>query len=499
MTTQHRSRTGLLAVSATIVLAMGFVLGTWTSCAARDGHGQLRDVREPRHAASPPKLAGVPPLKVATGDGSVRMTTRVDRTAVLAGSGGDLYVELALEALARGDVPRTPTDVVVVLDRSGSMEGQKLMYAKRAAQHLIGLLTPDDRFALVTYETDAEVVLPLWHASEQNRERALRRIRELDSAGSTNMSAGLDLGLAQLSTEREPGRMRRVLLLSDGLANAGDDSPAGLRRRATNFARRGAVLTTMGIGDDFDEPLMTALADAGEGNFYYLAKLETMAGFFESEFVSAARTVASNLSVHFVPGAYVELVDAAGYPLERLAGETVFRPGSLFAGQRRKIWLSVRLPTDRLESFDLGSVRLTYDEQGATHELAARVEPRVTCVSEQTAFEQGIVKEVWEAAVTNDALSRTQRALADAVERGSAADVDHAADDYAQKNQALADKLGSSVVQRSIVELQQGAVAAKQAQAAPAAEREVSGKRMRAKSTLLKRRDSYLADPMSAF
>jgi Ca-activated chloride channel homolog len=290
-----------------------------------------------------------------------------------------------------------------------------------------------------------------------------------------------------------------VLLLSDGLANAGDDSRPGLRRRASNFARRGAVLTTMGIGDDFDEPLMTALADAGEGNFYYLAKLETVAGFFESEFVSAARTLASNLSVHFVPGAYVELVDAAGYPLERLAGETVFRPGSLYAGQKRKIWLSVRVPTDRPESFDLGSLRLTYDEQGNTRELAARVEPRVTCVSEQAAFEQGIIKEVWEAAVTNDALSRTQRELGDAIERGNEADVDRAAGEYARKNQALADKLGSSVVQQSISDVQRGAVAAKQAQKAPAAEREVAGKRTRARARMLPRRDAYWSDPTSAF
>jgi Ca-activated chloride channel family protein len=496
MTTAHRSPAGLWTLTAIIVLALGFVLGTWTSCAARDG--QLRDAHDPRGEAPPKRLTAAAPAPqvLAHGDGQVRMTTRVDRTAVLAGSSGDLYVELALEAQAGSDVPRTPTDVVVVLDRSGSMEGHKLDYARRAAERLLGLLGEGDRFALVSYESSAEVVLPLWHATEKNRDRAVQRIRALTSAGSTNLSAGLDLALAQLSAEREPGRVRRVLLLSDGLANAGDDSPAGLRRRASSFARRGAVLTTMGIGDDFDEPLMTALADAGEGNFYYLAQLEALAAFFESEFVSAARTVASNLAVHFVPGAYVELVDAAGYPLERLAGETVFRPGSLSAGQRRSLWLSVRVPTDRQGSFDLGSVRLTYDERDGARELAARIAPRVECVSEQAAFERGIVKEVWEAAVSRDALSRTQRALADAVASGSEADVDRAAADYARNNQALADKLGSKVVQQSIADVQRGASAAKQAQRAGSEERERSGKRLRARSTFLNRSDAYSADPL---
>jgi Ca-activated chloride channel family protein len=310
------------------------------------------------------------------------------------------------------------------------------------------------------------------------------------------MSSGMDFALDLIPRQAEPARMHRVLLLSDGLANEGDASREGLLRRARTFTRHGAVLTSMGIGDDFDESLMAALSDAGEGNFYYLARLEALPGFFAAEFDAAARTVASNLEVHFVPGAFVKLIDASGYPLERNAGEVSFRPGALYAGQKRSIWLSMQVPTERLERFSLGSLRLSYTAADRPHELSAAIAPEVECVADSERFENGIVKEVWEAAVSRDAASKTQRVLAEAVASGSAADVDRAAAAYTNKNQALAAKLKSSVVQQSIDDVQKRAQVAKQAQNESAPQRHVASKRMKARSSFLERKDAYSADPM---
>ena len=497
MATPGRQGSALWTLTATLLTMLGFVFGSWTSCAAqqpepREARAATREHTQGKQAKSPPPLA----IASSMGD-DVQMSARVDRTAVLHGSAGELYVELRLEAKASpGAEPRAATDVVVILDRSGSMEGEKLAYAKRAIEHLLSRLTSEDRFALVAYESSAHVVLPLWPATEQNKTRAFRKVAALDTAGGTNMSSGMDLALDVLPAGPRERRMQRVLLLSDGLANEGDASREGLMRRARAFTQRGAVLTSMGIGDDFDESLMAALSDAGEGNFYYLARLDALPGFFSAEFDAAARTVASSLAVHFVPGAFVKLLDASGYPLERNAGEITFRPGALYAGQKRSIWLSMQVPTERLERFSLGSLRLDYVAGDQRHELHAAIAPEVECVADNERFENGIVKEVWEAAVSRDAASKTQRVLADAVANGNAADVDRAASEYVSKNQALAAKLKSNVVQQSIDDVQKHAEAAKQAQNASAPARHVASKRMKASSSFLERKDAYSRDPM---
>jgi len=281
------------------------------------------------------------------------------------------------------------------------------------------------------------------------------------------------------------------LLLSDGLANAGDSSRNGLVGRAERLARSGAVLTTMGIGDDFDQPLMTALSDAGQGNFHYIARLHMIPKFFEAELETAKLTVASQVTVHFVHRPYVELLDAAGYPLERSPGEVRFRPGALFANQQRKVWLKLRLPTDQLSSFELGSLRVSYEHGGERREWNRPLAPAVRCVADAAAFDAGIVREVWEAAVANEAQSEAERALSEALRSGSRDEVERTVQTYRAKNAHLAGRLNSRVVEQSIEHIERRANEVKAQQQKPRAEREVDAQRMRARATMVVRRSAY--------
>ena len=105
--------------------------------------------------------------------------------------------------------------------------------------------------------------------------------------GGTNMSSGLDLGLDTIDRMRASGRTSRAILISDGLANQGDATPEGLLRRAGRAARGEYVLTTVGVGADFNEYLMSALADAGTGNYYYLNRSDDLGSVFAREFDAA--------------------------------------------------------------------------------------------------------------------------------------------------------------------------------------------------------------------
>lgn len=486
---------------ATVLMIAGFVGGVVVSASPRGETRREVTAAQRGTVAVPvkPVLAAPPalgPVTAAKPGDPVHMTLRLDRTAVQKGSEGQVYAELELSAdQLPGTAARAPTDFVVVIDRSGSMEGDKLMFAKQAAENLVERLLPEDRFALITYDDRAQRVIALAPATPSERDRFVREIRVLQTGGSTNLSGGLDRAIDELRTDAAPGRARRVLLLSDGLANQGDTTPHGLSRRAAQIVQRGAVLSTMGIGDDFDQGVMTALAEAGSGNFYYLAKLTALAEFFEAELKAASMTVASNLRVQFVPGAFVQLLDASGYAIERFAGEARFSPGSLWAGQKRSVWLTLSVPTDKLTSFELGTVRLTYDHSGETRALAGSFAPQVGCVADEASFRAGIVRDVWERAVRTEAYGTYQRMLSEAVKNGTKDDVDRVAREYRHKNQTLASQLGSRAVLDNVDEADKAAVEAKQAQEQSASGREISSKRMKASSGFKRMSGAYMLDP----
>ncbi len=200
--------------------------------------------------------------------GRVHVDTRLDRQKVMRNSDGTLRMEITLRAdEARRAIERMPTDVVVVLDKSGSMAGSKIDYAKSATQALVDLLGSDDRFALVTYDDHARWVATSEFASPTTRSHWRRAIGNVGARGSTNMSEGIDAALMELEGIASPGRAARIILISDGLPNRGDASLEGLVRRARKAAGREFVMSAVGVGEDFNESLMSAMADAGTDSY----------------------------------------------------------------------------------------------------------------------------------------------------------------------------------------------------------------------------------------
>jgi Ca-activated chloride channel family protein len=322
--------------------------------------------------------------------GALSASAALDRSSVLRGGDGLVRVELVLEGrppLAATDAATLPTDFIVVFDRSGSMMGEPLLFAKAAVRELYAGLRPQDRFALVGYASDAGIEIPLGSAGPHARPDVERVLGDLVASGGTHMSAGLDLAHDLAVRSRAAGRVQRVLLLSDGHANQGDFSHEGLRGRAARAGSGEYVLSAVGVGQDFDETLMSAVADAGTGNFYYLPDARELAGVFAGEFAAARETVARGVEVTLAPGNGIEIVDAAGYPLERDGARVSFRPGDLYAGQARRLWLTLHAQTDRERMLDLGAVALRWREtDGTPRELTQLALPALACVAGEDAY-----------------------------------------------------------------------------------------------------------------
>ena len=174
-------------------------------------------------------------------------------------------------------------------------------HARAAIRELVGELAPEDRFALVTYSDGAALTIAPAEAREEARASWLATVAGISPDGGTNLSSGLDLGLATIDGIRGNGRVPRAIVISDGLANQGDYTPEGLVRRAGRAARAEYMLTTVGVGADFNEALMKSLADAGTGNYYYVSDPRELGNVFAREFDAARTTVASGLEVQIEP------------------------------------------------------------------------------------------------------------------------------------------------------------------------------------------------------
>jgi len=283
-------------------------------------------------------------------DSTPRVEARWERPLVAA-SGGT--ATLLVRVTAPSDAQRTrraPLDVSLVLDRSGSMSGGKLELAKEGVDLAVALLRDADRAALVIYDDAVDVLQPLAAATPRVKASLRLALQGVDPGGSTFLSGGWTEGCRQLA-EAPPlpdgdgaaTRIRRAILLTDGLANVGIVDARELARHAGELRRRGIATTTVGVGLDFDEGLLSAMAEAGGGNFQYVADPAALREFFARELQEMFRVTATGLTITLAmpPGVDGELVSA--FPWERRRSELEVAVGDLPAGDEIDLVFTLRV------------------------------------------------------------------------------------------------------------------------------------------------------------
>ncbi|MGO9586776.1 MAG: vWA domain-containing protein [Limisphaerales bacterium] len=205
-----------------------------------------------------------------------------DRDVLLKGPPQEVVVKIDLSAIAdRQRHRRTPLNLAVVLDKSGSMTGAKLEKTKQAAMQLVDRLAPNDVFSLVIFSDEARVLVPAQQV--EDKEALKEKIEGIEAGGSTALYAGVKTGARQLQEYFSSKRINRVILLSDGLANVGPSSPHALRQLGRQLAESGVSVTTIGVGDDYNEDLMAGLAEASDANYYYVQDTEKLPEIFAKE------------------------------------------------------------------------------------------------------------------------------------------------------------------------------------------------------------------------
>ena len=285
-------------------------------------------------------LAGMNPFVSGHGDIlPLKVKTEVDRPLIHQSKDEQkvvIKIEVTGEQMPVGE--RMPLNLAIVLDRSGSMSGGKLEQAKQAAEMLVDQLESDDVLSLVVYESEVEVVLSAGRIGKRHAE-IKRLIRRIETGGSTALYGGVEKGGEELSEFLSKERINRVILLSDGIANVGPGSNREIAQLGSRLAREGMSVTTIGLGGDYNETLMTALAEASDANYYYVADVETLPEVFRNELGELKSLVARDfvIEIHCPKG--VRPVRFLGRPdeLKSQTGSLTF--GTLASGQTRELFL----------------------------------------------------------------------------------------------------------------------------------------------------------------
>lgn len=269
-------------------------------------------------------------------------SVRLDHTLVAVESEHSVHAMLELafpEGPDAGDRP--PLHVALVLDRSGSMEGAKLETTKACAAHLVQRLRPTDQVAIVAYDDEVTLVAAL---DAPDTKRLGPAISSIHAGGSTNLSGGWLKGLEEL--RRAPANSRRALvLLTDGHANVGVVEPDQLVSMVDGGKGQQVTTTTIGLGDGFDEDLLTRMADAAGGNAHYAATADAAPAIFAEEFDGLAATVAQNVSIELRPSTDVAVLAVLhDYPIADVPGGLQIALGDAWGGETRRVVFRLGVP-----------------------------------------------------------------------------------------------------------------------------------------------------------
>jgi len=298
------------------------------------------------------------------------------------GADGETYLGVWIDtpASAAGAVQRAPLDVALVVDTSGSMSGAKIHNARLAAASFLDGLAEGDIVSLYSFSSSVTELAPPTVVNADSRAMLLQRVNGLYAAGGTNLYGGLQAatGAAALAPATHP--VRRVVMISDGRGNIGPASAEELGDLAARATENGTQVTAIGVGLDYDEHTLGALAVRSAGRLYHLEEPQQMASILHDELELLGQTVASNAVIELVPAQGVVFEGTDNLRVDQQNGRLQIPLGALHGSQHREILVRVRVPTTaRVGQMTLGTARFAFDDPAARgtrrqQELALAVE-----------------------------------------------------------------------------------------------------------------------------
>ena len=269
---------------------------------------------------------------------------------------------------------RSPINVAIVLDRSGSMQGEKIEKAREAAISALDLLKPNDIVSIIAYDSNVNVLVPATKLTD--KEQVAGVIRGIQANGNTALFGGVSKAAAEVRKFLDGKHVNRIVLLSDGLANVGPSSPGELGALGTSLKKENISVSTLGLGLGYNEDLMVQLAGQSGGNHQFIENASELADIFRREFDEALSVVAQEVDVKINIPEGIRPVRVLGNAAD-INGQTVItRLAQVYSDQQKHVVIEVEIPAtvaveavesnDAASQVNIASVEVAYMNM-ATH------------------------------------------------------------------------------------------------------------------------------------
>jgi Ca-activated chloride channel family protein len=343
---------------------------------------------------------------------TVTVSIETDKPVALAGQTQTAYLRIGLKGCPAEILKeRAPVNVAIVIDKSGSMSGKKIEKAKEAAILALHRLRASDIVSVVLYDSEVEVLVPATKMTK--RDDIIHKIRRVSAGGSTALYAGVQNGAEEVRKFLSRNRVNRIVLLSDGLANVGPDSPSALGQLGANLVDEGISVTTIGLGLGYNEDLMMQLAYRSDGGHYFAETADELASVFDHEFGRALSVVAQDVSIEVICGEDMR-------PVRLLGREGTIKDRSvhldiqnIYSEHEKYAILEVQIPAQaNNKKRELALVRVNYQDMKSNSAQKAGGVCDIRFTESKEAAEQAVNKRVLADAVEQIAILNNQRALA---------------------------------------------------------------------------------------
>ncbi len=357
--------------------------------------------------------AAAPLLSLGAQAEPVRIEADMAQPYVLAGAPQKGYLRVTLRGLRPAETTaRPPVNLAIVLDKSGSMTGEKIDHARQAAIRALSMLGPNDVVSVVTYDDTVHVLVPATKLDD--REYIYTQISQIQAGGSTALFAGVSKGAAEVRKFLDANHVNRVILLSDGLANVGPSSPGDLAELGTSLGREGIAVTTIGLGLDYNEDLMTKLAQASDGNHTFAEAPGDLERAFAREFGDVLSVVAQDVDVVIECADGVRPVRVLGRDANIVGQRVVTSMNQLYGDQEKYVFVEVELPkTDEVKQTDfaVATARVNYNDTVTRQAASGDARAVVQFTSSPETVERSTNAPVMASVVEQIAVSENVRAL----------------------------------------------------------------------------------------
>lgn len=252
----------------------------------------------------------------------------------------------------------------------------KMEYAIKAAHAAVDALTEQDKISVVSFNSEISLVFPSGYATAENKRTCKQAISRLSAGGGTHLHEGWKKTAEQVCMNMGKDTVNRVLLLTDGQPSDNMKDPKVLRKHTAGLAEHGVTTSTFGVGISFSEDLLQAMAEGGDGRYYYLDNAATMGERFSEEFSGLSQLLGRSVRLQLEAGASMEVISCLNN-LEK--NDNAYMLPNAVRGHDQQVVVRCKVSGAPKQGWDLKAICAWRDTDGVDHATEVTVTlPAVT-------------------------------------------------------------------------------------------------------------------------